>query len=220
MPQLLNTSLREYVGVGEYNIPAIQPVHEIPNIDTWLEFEKAKKLRGTERLRKTSKIGVHFFEYDFKFECTWNFPDRYAEVLSVYDAIVTPDYSYYIDFPKALRIYNKYRMHWITAYWQEKGLTVIPLIRIGLEEDWDWCFDGYPIGSIVAVSTVGSGKSQEAIEQGMKGYEEMLKRLEPQEVLIYSNAVDYFPGNVRYIKYSIDKHIKGIDDVDKEDNDD
>lgn len=220
MPQLLNTSLREYVGVGEYDIPVIQPLYELPQIDNWLEFEKAKRLRGTEKLRNTSKTGVHFFEYDFKFECCWNFPDRYAEVLSVYDAIVTPDFSYYIDFPKALRIYNKYRMHWITAYWQEKGLTMIPMIRIGLEEDWDWCFDGYPTNSIVAVSTVGSGKSQEAIEQGMKGYEEMLNRLQPKEVLIYSNSFDYFPGNVRYIKYSIDKHIKGIDDIDKEDDND
>ena len=217
MPQLLNTSIREYVGVGEYDIPVIQPVHEIPNIDNWLEFEKAKKIRNYSP--KIAKTGVHFFEYDFKFECTWNFPDRYAEVLSNYGAILTPDYSYYVDFPKALRIFNKYRMHWITAYWQERGLKMIPLIRIGLEEDWDWCFDGYPIGSIVAVSTVGSGKSKEAIEQGMKGYEEMLKRLQPQEVLIYSNSTDYFPGNVRYIKYSIDKHIEGVDDLEEEDDD-
>ena len=91
---------------------------------------------------------------------------------------------------------------------------MIPLIRIGLEEDWDWCFDGYPIGSIVAVSTVGSGKSNEAIEQGLRGYQEMLDRLQPKEVLIYSNSVDYFPGNVRYIKYSIDKHIQEEDEND------
>lgn len=213
MPQLLNTSLREYEGVGEYNIPAIQPVYELPNIDQWLEFEKAKKLRN-----KPKKTGVHFFEYDFKFECVWNFPDRYADVLSAYDAIITPDFSYYIDFPKALRIYNKYRMHWITAYWQEKGLNMIPLIRLGLEEDWDWCFDGYPIGSIVAISTVGCGKDKESRENGDRAYEELLKRLEPKEVLVYTNSFDYLPGNVRYIKYNIDKHIEGIDDLKEEDD--
>lgn len=214
MPQLLNTSLREYVGVGEYDIPAIQPVFELPNIDTWLEFEKAKKLRN-----KPDKTGVHFFEYDFKFECVWNFPDRYADVLSAYDAIITPDFSYYVDFPKALRVFNKYRMHWISAYWQEKGLTVIPLIRYGLEEDWDWCFDGYPIGSIVAVSAVGCGKSKEAIDAGMRGYNEMLERLQPKEILVYTNSFDYLPGNVHYIKYNIDKHIEGIDDLGEEDDD-
>lgn len=215
MPQLLNTSLREYEGVGEYSIPVIQPVRELPRIDDWLEFEKAKKLRN-----KPKRTGVHFFEYDFKFECVWNFPDRYADVLSNYDAIITPDFSYYVDFPKALRIYNKYRMHWITAYWQEKGLTVIPLIRFGYEEDWDWCFDGYPIGSIVAISTVGSGKDSASIEFGHRGYEEMLKRLQPKEILIYTNSFNYYPGNVRYIKYSIDKHIEGVDDINKEEDDD
>lgn len=214
MPQLLNTSLREYVGVGEYNIPAIQPVFELPNIDNWLEFEKAKKARN-----KSKKDGVHFFEYDFKFECVWNFPDRYAEVMKQYGAVITPDFSYYIDFPKALRVFNKYRMHWISAYWQEKGVTVVPLIRYGLEEDWDWCFDGYPIGSIVAVSAVGCGKSQKAIDEGMRGYKEMLKRLQPKEILVYTNSFDYLPGNVRYIKYNIDKHIKGIDDIEEEDDD-
>jgi len=207
MPQLLNTSLREYEGVGEYNIPVIQPVFEMPEIDNWLEFEKAKKLRN-----KPKKTGVHFFEYDFKFECCWNFPDRYADVLSHYDAIITPDFSYYIDFPKALRIFNKYRMHWISAYWQEKGLTVIPLIRVGKEEDWDWCFDGYPVGSIVAMSTVGSGKSEEAQDLAEKCYNEVLKRLQPKEILMYTNCFDYFPGNVTYIKYSIDKHIKEEED--------
>ena len=54
MPELLNTSLREYVGVGEYNIPAIQPVFELPEIDTWLEFEKAKRRR-----EKSKDIGIH-----------------------------------------------------------------------------------------------------------------------------------------------------------------
>ncbi len=213
MPPLLNTSLREYEGVGEYDIPAIQPVYEIPPIDKWLEFEKAKKLRN-----KPKKTGVHFFEYDFKFECVWNFPDRYADVLSTYDCIITPDFSYYIDFPKALRIYNKYRMHWITAYWQEKGLTVVPLIRLGLEEDWDWCFDGYPIGSIVAISTVGCGKDKTSRDNGDRCYEELLKRLQPKEILVYTNSFDYLPGNVRYIKYDIDKHIEGIDDIKEEDD--
>lgn len=213
MPKLLNTSIREYDGVGEYNIPAIQPLDELPKIDNWLEFEKAKRLR-----EKPKRTGVHFFEYDFKFECVWNFPDRYADVLLNYDAVVTPDFSYYVDFPKALRIYNKYRMHWITAYYQERGITMIPLIRYGDEEDWDWCFDGYPMNSIVAVSTVGSGKTKEDIEKGLAGYEEMLKRLEPKEILVYTNTFDYLPGNVRYIKYNIDKHIEGIDDKDEDDD--
>ena len=214
MPQLLNTSIREYVGVGEYDIPAIQPVFELPRIDTWWEFEKAKRARV-----KPEKTGVHFFEPDFKFECVWNFPDRYADVLSAYDCIITPDFSYYVDFPKALRVYNKYRMHWITAYWQERGLTVIPLIRYGLEEDWDWCFDGYPMNSIVAISTVSSGKSSEMIKAGLDGYNEMLERLQPKEILVYTNSFDYLPGNVRYIKYNIDKHIEGIDDLEEEDDD-
>lgn len=214
MPEFLNLSLSMYDGVGEMDIPVIQPVYELPKIDIWLEFEKAKRLRT-----KPQKAGVHFFEYDFKFESVWNFPDRYADVLSAYDCILSPDFSMYVDFPKAVRIFNKYRNHWISAYWQEKGLTVIPVIRPGAEEDWDtWGFDGYPTHSIVAVSNIGCNQRKDAKLFWRRGYEKMLETLEPSEILVYTNSFDYLPGNVHYIKYDIDKHIEGIDDVEEEDD--
>lgn len=213
MPELCNLKTRMYEGVGRYNIPVIQPIDELPNIDTWLEFEKAKKLRI-----KPKKTGVHFFEYDFKFECVWNFPDRYADVLSAYDCILAPDFSIYVDIPRAVQIYNHYRKHWISAYWQDKGLTVIPTMCWGYEDTYDFCFDGEPINSIVAVSNIGCNQETELKKMWIAGYEEMLKRLQPKEILVYTNSFDYLPGNVRYIKYDIDKHIEGIDDIKEEDD--
>lgn len=213
MPELCNLKTRMYEGVGRYNVPVIQPIDELPSIDTWLEFEKAKKLRV-----KPKKTGVHFFEYDFKFECVWNFPDRYADVLSAYDCILAPDFSIYVDIPRAVQIYNHYRKHWISAYWQDKGLTVIPTMCWGYEDTYDFCFDGEPMNSIVAVSNIGCNQETELKKMWIAGYEEMLKRLQPKEILVYTNSFDYLPGNVRYIKYDIDKHIEGIDDIKEEDD--
>lgn len=203
MPQIENLDMKIYDGVGEYNIPVIQPTDELPKINKWLEFEKAKNMRN-----KPKQTGVHFFEYDFKFECVWNFPDRYAETLSAYDCILAPDFSIYVNMPKALQIYNHYRKHWISAYWQDKGLTVIPVINWGFEDSYDWCFDGEPMNSIVATSNVGCNQITELKEMWLKGYNEMLKRLNPSKILFYSNSYpEYLDGNIHFIKYNIDKSI-------------
>lgn len=213
MPELCNLKTCMYEGVGEYNIPAILPVYEMPNTVNWLEFEKAKRMRN-----KPQRTGVHFFEYDFKFECVWNFPDRYADVLSNYECVLSPDFSIYVDIPRAIQIYNHYRKHWLSAYWQDKGLTVIPTIRWGWEDTYDFCFDGEPVDSIVAVSNIGCNQETDMKKMWMQGYEEMLERLHPKEILVYTNSFNYLPGNVHYIKYDIDKHIDGIDDTEEEDD--
>ena len=36
MSQFLNIERAFYDGVGEYNIPVIQPVEELPKIDSWI----------------------------------------------------------------------------------------------------------------------------------------------------------------------------------------
>ena len=203
MPEYLNLSVRKYDGIGEMDMPVIQPVYELPTIKNWLEFEIAKNKR-----KKPSQTGVHFFEYDFKFESVWNFPDRYIDVLKQYDCVISPDFSMYIDFPKPIRIYNKYRMHWLSAYWQENGITVIPVIRPGDFEDWSWGFDGYPMHSIVAVSNIGCNQKKDAKAFWLKGYNEMLERLEPSKILFYSNSYpENLDGNIHFIKYNIDKSI-------------
>lgn len=203
MPEFLNLTVSRYDGIGEMDMPVIRPVYELPKINTWLEFETAKNKR-----HKPNRTGVHFFEYDFKFESVWNFPERYIDVLKQYDCVISPDFSMYINFPKPIRIFNKYRNHWLSAYWQDKGITVIPVIRPGAIEDWDWGFDGYPMHSIVAVSNVGCNQIKELKSMWLKGYNEMLERLEPSKILFYSNSYpENLDGNIHFIKYNIDKSI-------------
>ena len=122
---------------------------------------------------------------------------------------MTPDFSTYLDFPKAVRIFNHYRKHWCGAYWQEMGATVIPTIEWGTEEDYSWCFDGEPEGGIVAVSNVGIMRSKELRENYMKGYKEMLTRLQPKEVLMFGHIFDDYPGPVHYIHYQQAKGEQG-----------
>ena len=196
MPKFCNLESAMYDGVGKYRIPEIKPVYELP-INKWIGYNYVKKY-GTQ---KDISTGVHFFIYDYHFECVWNAPDKYLTYLSRYGCVLSPDFSIFPDFPLAVNIFNHYRKHWLAAYWQSKGITVIPSICWSDESSFEWCFDGEPVGGIVAVSDVGCRKN-EATQEGFKrGYNEMLKRLNPSKILLYTGVIkNDYPGNVICVK--------------------
>ena len=77
------------------------------------------------------------------------------------------------------------------------------------KESYEWCFDGVPEGGIVAVSNVGCMKHKETRELFMQGYNEMLTRIQPKEVLFFGHIFDDYKGPVHYIKYQLDKSEQG-----------
>jgi hypothetical protein len=109
-------------GAGKYGIPQIEP--EIFEDDC--EFVGFNYARGN--CSNTDQKVVHFFLDDYQFYSLWRNPDRYVDKLSKFRYVLTPDFSTYTDFPKAIQIYNHYRKHWVGAYLQEYGCRVIPTI--------------------------------------------------------------------------------------------
>lgn len=61
---------------------------------------------------------------------------------------------------------------------------------------FEWCFDGEPIGSTVAVSSVGTQVNKEAGRLFKAGYEEMLRRLRPKEIIMYGSIPEWCEGNI------------------------
>ncbi len=144
-----------FAGVGKYNIPQINPVTTYPDGD-FIPINYAK----TEKFPETKN--VHFFVDDYQFVRCWNQPDRYIPILQKFNSVCSPDFSTYTDMPVAMQIYNHYRKHWLAAYWQLHGMRVYPTISWSTQDSYDWCFDGEPVGGIVAVSCVGTQKSKKA----------------------------------------------------------
>ena len=159
---------------------------------------------------------AHFYYDDYKFIQAWKEPDLYVERLRRFKAVISPDFSLYTDFPLALQIMSCYRRQWVGAYWQSLGLDVIPDVVWGEKKTFSWCFDGIPKGGTVAVSSVGivkdddwNGKSGNLF---IAGYEEMLKRLQPETVLYYGRLIPGIGGNVIHIPYYWDKKKEGMAD--------
>lgn len=177
-----------YAGVGPYGIPELAPVRA--GADNWIGFNFAKTCEEPEI------HGIHFFLDDYQFARVWAQPDTYVHLLGKFQAVMTPDFSTFTDFPKAVQIYNHYRKHWLGRYWQAHGITVIPTISWSDETSYEWCFDGEPVGGTVAVSTVGTQQDPEARRLFWAGYHEMMARLGPAEVLVYGKIPEGLPGNI------------------------
>ena len=176
-------------GVGQYDIPEIEPA-QFESAE-FIGFNYAKSAKNPE-----SKA-VHFFLDDYQFTRVWTDPDKYTAMLQRFKYVLTPDFSLYTDFPKSLQIYNHYRKHWLGAYWQMYGINVIPTICWSDRESLGWC--------VVAVSSVGTQNSKEKKQRFLDGYMEMIKRLEPTQIIFYGRVPDECKGNIVHIKQFSEK---------------
>ena len=183
-----NLNKRIFEGAGKYGIPVLESA--IFHVDNWISFNYAKSCE------EPRQHGIHFFIDDYQFIRLWKNPDTYLPMLKQFQAVCTPDFSTYTDFPFAVQIYNHYRKHWLGAYWQEYGIKVIPTISWSDESSFDWCFDGEPVGGMVAVSSVGTQHNKTATRLFELGYAEMMRRLKPSHVVMYGNIPDSCFGNV------------------------
>lgn len=205
-----------YYGAGEYGIPLIEPYNGEVNIDHWLGFNYVKKEYYCRK-----NVGVHFCLDDYQFETIWNHPTKYIENFRNCGILCSPDFSLYSDFPKAIQIYNHYRKHWLAKFYQDRGSIVIPTIAWSDEESYNWCFDGEPTNSIVAISSTGVLKSDETLDLFIKGTKEMIKRLEPTKILCFTvtDNVDKIKiaDNMQFINVSTFHHKPQSEvDCDKE----
>lgn len=170
-----NLQHAQFAGAGGYDIPIIRPVKHL-DVDSWISFNYAS---GCKR---PYEHGVHFFIDDYQFVRLWKQPDKYLLPLSKFKALCSPDFSPYADFPKAIQLYNHFRKHWLAAYWQAHGLTVIPTITWSDPSTVEWCFDGEPEGSVVALSSIGMFAREEYTRWLMYGLDAMMERLHPIKI--------------------------------------
>lgn len=187
-----NLTRFNFMGEGKYDIPIIYNEDVKPK--NFIGFNFAKSCKNP------SENCVHFFIDDYQFLRLWNRPDDYINLLSKFDCVCSPDFSTYTDFPKAIQIYNHYRKHWLAAYWQTHGIKVIPTICWSDESSFEWCFDGEPVGGTVAVSSVGTQNNKTAKKLFLNGYNEMMKRLEPETVIFYGTIPKECYGNIIKVK--------------------
>lgn len=186
---------------GYYNMPTLRATDWVP-----------EELIGFNYVLNKPDYtkGVHFFLDDYQFDRVWNNPDRYVDKLAKFDCVLTPDFSLYTDMPFAMQIWNIYRARLLGQYWQSLGVRVIPTVSWSTSDSYDFCFDGLPENSIVAISTVGVVKNKKANQLFLDGLQEMVIRLKPKGILIWGQEIDYnFPPQIG-VMYFKDTRIERV----------
>lgn len=183
-----NLEKKIYKGVGPYGIPELKP-------EKFCQCEYIRFIEA-ERVTNTSGVGVHFFIDDYHFDRIWNMFNRYMVMLSKFDAVLTPEWSMYTDWPVAVNIWNHYRSHYVGAYLQDMGVRVYPTVGWTDKKSYDWCFDGVPIGGCIGVGSIGTQKNIEARKLFIYGYDAMLERVQPETIMFWGSLPKECRGNI------------------------
>ena len=193
----------QFKGVGMFRLPLIKKQNI--NLDS-------VKLIGYDKINQNSDFSkiVHFYLDDYKFEDIYSKPDKKLALLKKFKAVLTPDFSMYLEMPVPLQLYAAFKSRWVGAYLQNQGVKVIPTVRWADLTSFNYCFDGIEKGSIVAVSTVGTKKEKAHF---MLGYNEMYSRIKPSTVICYGKPYPEMKGNIVVVDYSEANHSKSNNDA-------
>ena len=189
--------------VGFYQMPTIEGTTYVP-----------KDLIGFNYCLNTDQFdsGLHCFLDDYQFERLWRSPQQYVDRIRQFDCFLSPDFSMYLDMPMAMKIWNVYRSRLIAQYMQDNEVLVIPTLMWAEPETFEFCFDGLPSDSTVAVSTIGVKDDEYALEIWHEGMQEAMERLKPRNVLVYGGALDFDYGSAE-VFYFDNKNIERMENL-------
>lgn len=182
----------QYAGVGRFELPLVRK--QVIDLSC-IQLIACTNTRANER--EFASYGVHFFVDDYKFNKLYEAPEKSYPIYSQYRFCLTPDYSVYGEMPIWRQIQSVAHGRWCGAWWQGKGMTVIPTISWAQYSSYDFCFDGVEQGSIVAISTYACRRERLAF---LRGCDAMLEHINPEAIICYGEPFPYMRGNLLPVK--------------------
>lgn len=184
---------------GKYDFPAIRACISTPS--ELIPFNCALTA-------KEHRSWLHFFVDDYQFERLWNNPMKYLPIIKRFDGVIAPDFSIFTQMPLAQQIYNCWRNRVISAWLQRAGVKVIPTIEWSDRASLEWCLDGLPLNSTLAVQTNGCFVNAKSKADFIRGMNHVCNKLSPTAILIYGRGKEfknYFPNT-----YYIDSYCQNM----------
>ena len=205
---IFNFKLLNNIRLTDYGIPIIKGTNYIPKELISFNYALSTKNRKNK--------GIHFYIDDYQFERIWKNPTKYINLLKQFNCLIGPDFSMYKNFPKPLQVYNLYKQRLLTAYWENLGLTVIPNVCWSSLEDLEFCLDGLPKYSVVALSTNGCLNKLVKTEF-IECFNKMVEELKPLKIIVigtipielekYKNIIIQFNSHINYFE-NLEKGVK------------
>ena len=178
----------QFPGTGKYGIPLVrkQPI----------DLDCVNLIACTNVILDDEEyfdFGVHFFVDDFDFGDPYENPEKTYSLYAQYRFCCTPDYSVYGEMQTWRQIESVAHSRWCGAWWQSKGMKVVPTISWDRYPSYDYCFEGVEEGAVVAVATYACRQGRMGF---VRGYDAMLERIRPEAVICYGEAFSDMRGNL------------------------
>lgn len=190
----------EFEPSGKWDLPLI---HKQKLNVSEIDLIACSDIKTNDKIENTRK-GVHFFVDDYRFEGIYKNPERSLKRYSQYAFLLSPDFSTYADMPLWRQFESVAKNRWVGAYWQSKGLVVVPTVSWGNSPTFEFCFNGVEKNSTVAVGMIGCKRSRLAF---MHGYNEMMKRLQPEMVIVFGTPFSDMWGNIVSVDYQSSRKV-------------
>lgn len=183
----------EYEVEGKWGFPIIRKQNiDLKNVELIACSDVSKK--DDKNIYK----GVHFFVDDYRFEITYNNPKRALERFEKYKFLLTPDFSLYAEMNPWRQIESVGKARWVGAYWQKAGKLVVPTVSWGTTRSYEYCFDGIEKHCVVAVGMIGCKRNKTAF---LRGYYQMLNKIEPDAIICLGKPFEEMNGNIIEVDY-------------------
>ena len=85
--------------------------------------------------------------------------------------------------------------HW----WQQNGIEVIPNVRFNDPRTYEYAFNGIDKYSTIAVGSLGCIKNKEERKFFIEGFSEMVKILQPKNLIVYGSFPKKFFGSYKNV---------------------
>ena len=165
-----------------YQSPKIKPNNgEIPT--AMISFPRRKETRRAD-------IAIHFYTHDCKISGLRSFARKYIDELRMYKWVIGPDFSVQPQMPMKEKEYIIFLNKKITAWMQLNGINVIPNVIWCENMDYEYCFDGLPKHSIIAINSTGIGRDQRSKKGWIDGYKKAIEILQPTHIIRYGAKQD------------------------------
>ena len=194
----------EFIGKYQFVKLLTVVVKELPKEDEVISFSE---MFSSKYRNKLSNYWIDMFNNDIVIEKFWKNPEKYLSLMKQAKGVIAADYSVMSGLLLTDNIYNVQRNR-ISAYMLEREkILTIPVASWYDDDSFEWCFDGLPHHSVIAVSSNGclKGECKTAKQTFIKGVLELNKRKSPVAILIcgpHLDELDSLPNVYYYKSYS------------------
>lgn len=150
------------------------------------------------RTSEGNDFAIHCFAEDKDLEGrVWSRLEQTTALIRNCKLLIAPDFSLFID--PWLDAFNRNQVRksrFVAAFWQSLGLPVVPLVSWGNVDSFEYCLEGLPTNSVLALSAQSCGKCKGAKSLWDYAITTITEKLRPTRFLIYGSPDLEIPVDV------------------------